>query len=69
MLARRCTTMLPAMTLPEAIETTRLYGVAGVPDGRTALVTTPPFHDGLSYSIVISIGNGSYRSAIRQAIS
>jgi predicted ATPase with chaperone activity len=29
MLARRLTTILPAMTLAEAIETTRLYRVAG----------------------------------------
>jgi predicted ATPase with chaperone activity len=29
MLARRLTTILPAMTLPEAIETTRIHRVAG----------------------------------------
>jgi magnesium chelatase family protein len=29
MLAHRLTTILPAMTLPEALETTRLHRVAG----------------------------------------
>src|SRR5215510_12377715 len=43
MLARRLTTMLPAMTLAEAIETTRIYSVAGLTGDRTALVTTRPF--------------------------
>jgi magnesium chelatase family protein len=61
LLARRLTTILPAMTLAEAIETMCLHSVAGMSDGRTALVTTPPFRDGLCYSIAISIGNGSYR--------
>jgi magnesium chelatase family protein len=43
MLARRLTTILPAMTLGEAIETTRMHRVAGLTDGRMALVTTRPF--------------------------
>src|SRR5215510_11949870 len=43
MLARRLTTMLPAMTLAEAIETTRIHRVAGLTGDRTALVTTRPF--------------------------
>jgi hypothetical protein len=37
MLARRLTTILPAMTLIEAIEITRIDGIA-----RTARVTTRP---------------------------
>jgi magnesium chelatase family protein len=36
MLARRLTTILPAMTLAEAIETMRIHRVAGRTDGRTA---------------------------------
>ena len=40
MLARRLTTILPAMPLAEAIETTRIHRVAGLTGGRTALVTT-----------------------------
>jgi magnesium chelatase family protein len=43
MLARRLTTILPAMTLPEAIDTTRIHSVAGLTGDRTALVTTRPF--------------------------
>jgi magnesium chelatase family protein len=41
MLARRLTTLLPAMTLAEAIETTRLHNVAGLTGARTTLVTPP----------------------------
>jgi magnesium chelatase family protein len=42
MLAQRLTTILPAMTLAEAIETTRIHRVAGLTGARTALVTTRP---------------------------
>jgi magnesium chelatase family protein len=42
MLARRLTTIPPAMTLTEALETTRIHRVAGVTGDRTALVTTRP---------------------------
>jgi magnesium chelatase family protein len=42
MLARRLTTILPAMTLAEAIETTRIHRVAGLTGDRAALVTTRP---------------------------
>jgi magnesium chelatase family protein len=43
MLARRFTTILPDMTLAEAIETTRIHSVAGLTGGRTAVVTARPF--------------------------
>ena len=42
MLARRLTTILPAMTLAEALETTRIHRVAGLTGDRTAVVTTRP---------------------------
>ena len=42
MLARRLTTILPAMTLAEAIETTRIHRVAGLTGDRTTVVTTRP---------------------------
>jgi magnesium chelatase family protein len=42
MLARRLTTLLPAMTLAEVIEATRIHSVAGLTGDRTALVTTRP---------------------------
>jgi magnesium chelatase family protein len=37
MLARRLTTILPAMSLAEALETTRIHSVAGLTGARTAL--------------------------------
>jgi magnesium chelatase family protein len=42
MLARRLTTILPAMTLAQPIETTRIHSVAGLTGDRTAWVTTRP---------------------------
>jgi magnesium chelatase family protein len=42
MLARRLTTILPAMTLAETIETTRIHRVPGLTSERTAVVTTRP---------------------------
>jgi magnesium chelatase family protein len=42
MLARRLTTILPEMTLAEAIGTTRLPRVAGLTGRRTACATTRP---------------------------
>jgi magnesium chelatase family protein len=41
-LARRLTTILPAMTLAEALETTHLPHVAGRTGARTAVVTARP---------------------------
>jgi magnesium chelatase family protein len=43
MLARRLTTILPGMSLAEAIETTRIHRLTGRPGDRTALGTTRPF--------------------------
>jgi magnesium chelatase family protein len=42
MLVQRLTTILPAMTLAEAIGTTRVHRVPGRTGDRTALVTTRP---------------------------
>jgi hypothetical protein len=42
MLAQRLTTMLPAMTLAEAIETTRIHRVAGLTGDCTAFMTVYP---------------------------
>jgi magnesium chelatase family protein len=42
MVARRLTTILPAMTLAEALEITRIHSVAGLTGDRTACVTTRP---------------------------
>jgi predicted ATPase with chaperone activity len=65
MLARRLTTILPAMTLPKAIETTCIQRVAGLTGDRTALVTTRPDRCSLCSSIAMRTGNGSYDFAIR----
>ena len=43
MLARRLTTILPDMTLDEAIETTRVHSVAGMLVNGKAIVTARPF--------------------------
>ena len=43
MLARRLPTILPAMTLDEALETTRIHSVAGLLTGGRSLCTTRPF--------------------------
>jgi len=43
MLARRLPTILPPLTLDEALETTKIHSVAGLLGANTALVATRPF--------------------------
>jgi magnesium chelatase family protein len=43
MLARRLTTIVPGMSLAEALNTARIHRVAGRTGDCTALVTTRPF--------------------------
>ncbi|HLA39942.1 MAG TPA: YifB family Mg chelatase-like AAA ATPase [Candidatus Glassbacteria bacterium] len=43
MLARRLVTILPDLTLEEAIETTRIHSVAGLTGEKRSLVSTRPF--------------------------
>ncbi|HBG21417.1 MAG TPA: ATP-dependent protease [Desulfobulbaceae bacterium] len=43
MLARRFPTILPAMTLDEVLETTKIYSVAGINAERTTVFSTRPF--------------------------
>jgi len=43
MLARRIPTILPPLTLDEALETTKLFSVSGRLDSSAALITTRPF--------------------------
>ncbi len=60
MLARRLPTILPPMTLDEALETTRLYSAAGMLPPKTGLMTTRPFrspHHTTSYAALV--GGGS----------
>jgi magnesium chelatase family protein len=58
MLGRRLTTILPAMTLAEALETPRIHRVAGLTGDRTAFVTTRPCHAPHIISDVGLIGGG-----------
>ena len=44
MLARRLTTILPEMTLAEALDTTRIHRVTGRTGRGPAVVTTRPCH-------------------------
>jgi magnesium chelatase family protein len=43
MLARRIPTILPPLSLEEALEVTKLYSVTGLLNGKGALITTRPF--------------------------
>jgi len=43
MMVRRLATLLPAMRLAAALETTRIPRVAGLTGGRTTFVTACPF--------------------------
>jgi magnesium chelatase family protein len=59
MLARCLTTILPELTLPEALETTRVPRVAGLTSDRIVLVTTCPFrapHHTISDVGLIGVG-------------
>jgi magnesium chelatase family protein len=42
MLVRRLTTILPPMTHPEPLDTTRIHRIAGLTGDRMAVVTTRP---------------------------
>jgi len=60
MLARRLPSILPPMTVAEALETTKIYSVAGLLQPGAALVTTRPFrapHHSLSNAALV--GGGS----------
>ena len=43
MLAKRLPTIIPPLTLEEALETTKIHSVAGKIDDHTALMTRRPF--------------------------
>lgn len=61
MLARRMPTILPDMTLAEALETTKIHSVAGRLPAGEALIATRPFrspHHSISYAGLI--GGGAY---------
>jgi magnesium chelatase family protein len=59
MLAKRLPTILPPMTLEEALETTKIHSVAGILPPNTALVATRPFrapHHTISDSALVGGG-------------
>jgi magnesium chelatase family protein len=43
MLAKRVATILPPMSLPEALETTKIHSIAGTMEAHQALITRRPF--------------------------
>jgi magnesium chelatase family protein len=61
MLAKRLPTILPPLTLEEAIETTKIHSVAGKVDKNTSLVTLRPFRSPHhTISDVALVGGGTY---------
>ena len=63
MLARRLPTILPPLSLREALETTKIHSVAGMLPESAALVTTRPFRaPHHTISDVALVGGGSYPS-------
>jgi len=61
MLARRLPTIIPPLTLSEALETTKIHSVAGKIDGEASLKTCRPFRaPHHTISDVALVGGGTY---------
>jgi magnesium chelatase family protein len=61
MLAKRISTIMPPLTLEEALETTKIHSVAGKIDDRTALMTRRPFRSPHhTISDVALVGGGTF---------
>ncbi|MDR2886580.1 MAG: YifB family Mg chelatase-like AAA ATPase [Bacteroidales bacterium] len=61
MLAKRLSTIIPPLTLEEALETTKIHSVAGKIDGNTAIMTTRPFRSPHhTISDVALVGGGAF---------
>ncbi|MDD2283780.1 MAG: YifB family Mg chelatase-like AAA ATPase [Paludibacter sp.] len=61
MMAKRLPTIMPPMTLEEALETTKIHSVAGNTDNNTALVSQRPFRSPHhTISDVALVGGGAF---------
>jgi magnesium chelatase family protein len=61
MLAKRIPTIIPPLTLEEALETTKIHSVAGKIDDHTALMTKRPFRSPHhTISDIALVGGGTY---------
>jgi magnesium chelatase family protein len=61
MLAKRISTIIPPLTLDEALETTKIYSVAGKIDDNTALMVRRPFRSPHhTISDIALVGGGTY---------
>ncbi len=61
MLAKRIPTIIPPLTLHEALETTKIHSVAGKIDGETSLMTSRPFRNPHhTISDVALVGGGGF---------
>ncbi|HBJ77096.1 MAG TPA: magnesium chelatase, partial [Porphyromonadaceae bacterium] len=61
MMAKRIPSILPPLSLHEALETTKIYSVAGKVGTETSLITHRPFRDPHhNISSVALVGGGSY---------
>jgi magnesium chelatase family protein len=61
MLAHRIPTILPELTIPESLETTRIYSISGLLSPNHTLITSRPFRaPHHTVSDVALIGGGSY---------
>jgi magnesium chelatase family protein len=61
MLAKRLSTIIPPLTLDEALETTKIHSVAGKIDNNTALMTHRPFRSPHhTISDVALVGGGTF---------
>lgn len=64
MLAKRLSTILPPLTLNEALETTKIHSVAGKIDKNSSLITTRPFrspHHTISDVALVGGGTVKYK--------
>ncbi|MCQ2383343.1 MAG: YifB family Mg chelatase-like AAA ATPase [Paludibacteraceae bacterium] len=61
MMAKRMPTILPPLTIPEAVETTKIHSVAGKIEGNVSLIAQRPFRSPHhTISDVALVGGGTY---------